>query len=115
MSKNIRMFATNTNTMRVRLLAIFTAILLSSFVYAQRKRAFMVGISHYDTALTGYQWNNINGVEDVDFCLQGLTTTDFISNACCGHGDNDAAYIALKDGRRFILDKEWSIKEDEKD
>ena len=32
---------------------------------AQRKRAFMVGISHYDTALTGYQWNNINGVEDV--------------------------------------------------
>lgn len=25
----------------------------------------MVGISHYDTALTGYQWNNINGVEDI--------------------------------------------------
>jgi len=33
---------------------------------AQRKRAFMVGISHYDTALTGYQWNNINGVEDIN-------------------------------------------------
>lgn len=32
---------------------------------AQQKRAFMVGISHYDTALTGYQWNNINGAEDV--------------------------------------------------
>ena len=32
---------------------------------AQRRRAFMVGISHYDTALTGYQWNNINGVEDI--------------------------------------------------
>lgn len=32
---------------------------------AQRKRAFMVGISHYDTALTGYQWNNINGTNDV--------------------------------------------------
>ena len=32
---------------------------------AQCKRAFMVGISHYDTALTGYQWNNINGAEDV--------------------------------------------------
>ena len=58
---------------------------------------------------------DINGVEDVDFCLQGLTTTDFISHACCGHGDKDAAYIALKDGRRFILDKEWSIKEDEED
>ena len=26
----------------------------------------MVGISHYDTALTGYQWNNINGAEDVN-------------------------------------------------
>lgn len=26
----------------------------------------MVGISHYDTALTGYQWNNINGVEDIN-------------------------------------------------
>lgn len=33
---------------------------------AQRKRAFMVGVSHYDTALTGYQWNNINGVEDIN-------------------------------------------------
>lgn len=33
---------------------------------ARRKRAFLVGISHYDTALTGYQWNNINGVEDVN-------------------------------------------------
>lgn len=32
---------------------------------AQRKRAFMVGISHYDAALTGYQWNNINGTNDV--------------------------------------------------
>ena len=25
-----------------------------------------MGISHYDTALTGYQWNNINGVEDIN-------------------------------------------------
>lgn len=33
---------------------------------AQQKRAFMVGISHYDTALTDYQWNNINGAEDVN-------------------------------------------------
>ena len=52
--------------MRFRLWGIFIiAMLLSSVVYAQRKRAFLVGISHYDTALTGYQWNNINGVEDV--------------------------------------------------
>ncbi len=48
---------------------------------------------------------DINGVGDCDFCLQGLTTCDFISDACCGHGDDSQAYISLKDGRRFILDK----------
>lgn len=48
---------------------------------------------------------DINGVEDCDFCLQGLTTCDFISYACCGHGNDEYAYIALKDGRRFILDR----------
>ena len=53
---------------------------------------------------------DINGVCDVDFCLQGLSTCDFIDNACCGHGDDSIAYISLKDGRRFILDKEWSPK-----
>lgn len=48
---------------------------------------------------------DINGVVDCDFCLQGLTTSNFISDACCGHGNDDQAYIALKDGRRFVLDK----------
>ena len=48
---------------------------------------------------------DINGVEDCDFCLQGLTTCDFIDYACCGHGDDSLAYISLKDGRRFVLDK----------
>lgn len=48
---------------------------------------------------------DINGVEDCDFCLQGLTSCDFIDYACCGHGNNDMAYISLKDGRRFVLDK----------
>ena len=48
---------------------------------------------------------DINGVEDCDFCMQGLTTSDFIDNACCGHGDDSLAYISLKDGRRFVLDK----------
>ena len=47
---------------------------------------------------------DINGVENCDFCLQGLSNCDFIEYACCGHGDDDAAYIALKDGRKFILD-----------
>ena len=51
---------------------------------------------------------DINGVVDCDFCLQGLTTCDFIDYACCGHGDDSLAYISLKDGRRFVLDKlDW--------
>lgn len=53
---------------------------------------------------------DINNIEDCDFCLQGLTTCDFIDNACCGHGNDKNAYISLKDGRLFIL-SEWSIKE----
>lgn len=44
---------------------------------AQRKRAFMVGISHYDTALTGYQWNNINGVEDINLLSPILKKQSF--------------------------------------
>lgn len=48
---------------------------------------------------------DINGVEDCDFCLQGLTVCDFIDYACCGHGKDENAYISLKDGRRFILDR----------
>ena len=52
--------------MKPRLLIISLFCLLMTNTCAQRKRAFLVGISHYDTALTGYQWNNINGVEDVN-------------------------------------------------
>jgi len=44
---------------------------------AQRKRAFMVGVSNYDTALTGYQWNNINGVEDINLLAPVLKKQDF--------------------------------------
>ena len=54
---------------------------------------------------------DVNGVCDVDFCLQGLSNCSFITNACCGHGRDEEAYITLADGRRFILDKEWSRKQ----
>ncbi|MBQ6432368.1 MAG: caspase family protein [Bacteroidaceae bacterium] len=50
---------------------------ISSFSFAQRKRAFLVGISHYDTALTGYQWNNINGVNDVELLSPILLNQGF--------------------------------------
>jgi len=52
--------------MRKSLLIIGIILMVAITGNAQRKRAFMVGISHYDTALTGYQWNNINGVEDIN-------------------------------------------------
>ena len=41
----------------------------------------MVGISHYDTALTGYQWNNINGVEDVNLLTPILKKQGFVITA----------------------------------
>ena len=44
-------------------------------------------------------------VDDVDFCLYGLHDCDFIQGACCGHNNPENAYILLKDGRRFVLDK----------
>ena len=70
----------NCKSMKFKLCLISAILLLSSVVSAQRKRAFLVGISNYDTALTGYQWNNINGVEDVNLLSpilknQGFTTT----------------------------------------
>lgn len=69
--------------MRFRLCLILVTMLFSSAANAQRKRAFLVGISHYDTALTGYQWNNINGVEDINLLSpelknQGVTTTTLL-------------------------------------
>ena len=69
--------------MRFRLCLIVLALFLFSAANAQRKRAFLVGISHYDTALTGYQWNNINGVEDVNLLCpalikQGFTITSLL-------------------------------------
>ena len=66
--------------MKLKLLILCLFCMGIADVDAQRKRAFLVGISHYDTALTGYQWNNINGVEDVNllspiFKKQGFQTT----------------------------------------
>ncbi len=64
--------------MRFRLFLFLVALLLSSTANAQRKRAFLVGISHYDTALTGYQWNNINGVEDINLLSPILKNQGFV-------------------------------------
>ena len=58
--------------MRFRLCLLSVVMLLCSVGFAQRKRAFLVGISNYDTVLTGYQWNNINGVEDIKLLSPAL-------------------------------------------
>ena len=59
---------------------------------AQRRRAFMVGISHYDTALTGYQWNNINGVEDINLLSPILKKQGFYLTTLL---DEQATYKAI--------------------
>lgn len=78
--------------MRIRLYCLLVVILMSSDIMAQRKRALLIGISHYDTALTGYQWNDINGVEDVNLInpilkKQGFTTSLLL--------DKQATYVNI--------------------
>ena len=71
----------------VRKLVLIIGLFLMAVIAgnAQRKRAFMVGVSHYDTTLTGYQWNNINGVEDINLLTpvlkkQGFNLTTLIDD-----------------------------------
>ena len=69
--------------MKCKGLFLAALFLLSAVANAQQKRAFLVGISNYDTALTGYQWNNINGVEDIKLLTpvlerQGFTITSLL-------------------------------------
>lgn len=77
---------------KVRLYVIIALLVLIIPVRAQRKRAFMVGISHYDTALTGYQWNNINGVEDVTLLSPILTKQGFLVTTLL---DEQATYQSI--------------------
>lgn len=63
--------------MNWKLLILSLLCCISSVAFPQRKRAFMVGISHYDTALTGFQWNNINGTEDVNLLTPILKKQGF--------------------------------------
>ena len=57
---------------------------------------------------------DINGVEDCDFCLQLLTECSLVDFACCGHGNDNQAYISFRDGRRWILDQESSCRDHNK-
>lgn len=65
------------NLMRFKYLIASLMLCFSLSVFTQQKRAFLVGISHYDTALTGYQWNNINGVNDIELLSPILTGQGF--------------------------------------
>lgn len=59
---------------------IFIILLAISFFFklqAQEKRALLVGISKYDIALTGYQWNNINGANDIKLLAPILKSKGF--------------------------------------
>ena len=72
-------------TMKYRLLIISLFLFATLPTFSQRKRAFMVGVSHYDTALTDYQWNNINGVNDIELLSpllkrQGFQIVSLVDN-----------------------------------
>ena len=77
---------------RKLLLIIGLSFMVSIAGNAQRKRAFMVGISHYDTALTGYQWNNINGVEDINLLSPILKKQGFYLTTLL---DEQATYLNI--------------------
>lgn len=53
------------------------ALFLSLNLMAQRKRALLVGISHYQTALTAYEWEDIHGANDVALLCPILKSKGF--------------------------------------
>ena len=62
--------------MRLKVFLLLAILLLPSVVPAQRKRAFMVGISNYHT--NGYKvWNNIHGAEDIVLLASELKKKGF--------------------------------------
>lgn len=63
--------------MRFKYLIASLMLCFSLTAFSQQKRAFLVGISHYDTAQTGYDWNNINGVNDIELLSPILLSQGF--------------------------------------
>lgn len=84
------------------ILIISLLCLVSVVAFARRKRAFLVGISHYDTALTGYQWNNINGVEDVKLLSPILKGQGFLIISVL---DDKATYRNITTQLTFFINK----------
>lgn len=63
------------------LLMTFLSLLVITEIDAQQKRAFMVGISHYDHEQTAYEWSDIHGKEDVQLLSPILQKQGFVINA----------------------------------
>lgn len=63
--------------MKFKYLIASLILCFSLTAFSQQKRAFLVGISHYDTAQTGYDWNNINGVNDIELLSPILLSQGF--------------------------------------
>ena len=100
MEKSLYLCDTNVKRMRYRLLIISLFLFATLPVFSQRKRAFLVGVSHYDTALTGYQWNNINGVNDIKLLSPVLNRQGF---QILSLQDEEATYDAItKQLKHFI-------------
>lgn len=82
------------------LLIVFLSFLVITEIDAQQKRAFMVGISHYDREETEYEWNDIHGKEDVLLLSPILQKQGFVVNTVL---DTDATYSnILKSFDKFV-------------
>lgn len=66
------------------LVIILTCLVLAQPAYSARKRALLVGISHYDIPLTSYQWNDINGENDITLLTPTLKKQGFICSTLTG-------------------------------
>lgn len=74
------------------ILIILPLLVASMKVCAQHKRALLIGISNYDTALTNYEWNNIHGVEDVELLAPLLKKQGFKISKII---DSNATYVNI--------------------
>lgn len=88
--------------MWLRLYLVLCIIQSSLAILAQQKRAFMVGISHYDTSLTGYQWNNINGTEDIKLLYPIMQNQGFDITILL---DEDATYEGITNKLNLFINK----------
>ena len=93
MSQNFVIFATNLSEMNRFVFILAFLVAFPMLGNAQRKRAFLVGISTYKSS--GYKvWNNIHGAEDIALLTPELEKKGFAIQALI---NEDATYQRIMD------------------